>query len=256
MKQPLCKWTLINTRPLAMTTHFDQEFRRLGGTIISMPSLKIKPLPATWLNHMPLIEPCDYIIFTSRNAVIHALLNLAPHQIDQFKQTKVIAIGQATKKELSLHSVKVDNIPSKSDSEHLLKLSELTNICNKRVIIFKGIGGRPLLHEQLEKRGAQIEQISVYERVKFRPINMSWQKLKKANAILFTSVEGMINALEWLSKYDNVWVMNITCIAFSERIARKARALGMKNTITLENGDVINTLLAKGKPHGSEIQKK
>ena len=54
--------------------------------------------------------------------------------------------------------------PLRFDSEALLELPQLTDVNGRRVIIFRGDGGRELLGETLAARGASVEYVSCYRR--------------------------------------------------------------------------------------------
>jgi uroporphyrinogen-III synthase len=56
--------------------------------------------------------------------------------------------------------------PLRFDSEALLELPELTAVAGKRVIIFRGDGGREVLGDTLKARGAAIEYVTCYRRAR------------------------------------------------------------------------------------------
>ena len=95
--------------------------------------------------------------YLSANAVnkamdlISKLRSLPPH-------LKMAAVGKGTADTLKHYGASEVLIPTgQFDSEALLKQEELQNIAGKRIVIFRGNGGRQLLGDILTQRGAILD---------------------------------------------------------------------------------------------------
>lgn len=109
----------------------------------------------------------DLIIFTSANAV-----RFGAPLLDQARDLTLAAIGPATARALNQAGYRVAVQPlshAASDSEGLLDHPRLEHIAGRRVLIVKGAGGRPLLEQELARRGAQVLTAEVYRRLPASP---------------------------------------------------------------------------------------
>lgn len=75
-----------------------------------------------------------------------------------------LGVGQKTAHVLSKACKQKVNYPQVSDSEHLLKLTELNGVENKSILILRGNGGRELIRDSLLNRGAQVSYCETYRR--------------------------------------------------------------------------------------------
>ncbi len=108
------------------------------------------------------IDQYDLVLFVSPNAVHYGsslLDGRTPGQI------RIGAVGRATAEALGSTGVEVDLVPTRCyDSEGMLALPELNRMSGRRVLIVRGDGGRALLGDTLEQRGAQVDYAEVYQR--------------------------------------------------------------------------------------------
>lgn len=80
---------------------------------------------------------------------------------------RIAAIGKGSAKVLAQYGVQNVITPKqKFDSEALLELPELQAITGKRIVIFRGDGGRELLDDELARRGARYEYAECYRHQK------------------------------------------------------------------------------------------
>ena len=92
--------------------------------------------------------------------------------------TRICAVGGATAREASLLlDLPVLSPSAGSGSEALLQMPELADVANRKVAIFRGEGGRKLLAEELQRRGAQVAYCEVYRRVRTPDAAASLQQI-------------------------------------------------------------------------------
>ncbi|PCF96208.1 uroporphyrinogen-III synthase [Vreelandella nigrificans] len=109
-------------------------------------------------------------------------------------------------------------------SEALLSLASLKTLTHQRVLLVAGEGGRTLLTETLEARGAEVTRVEVYRRVYQPPSPTMQQRLISGDyrALIATSGE----LLEHLAKWCNQAALNQPLIVSSHRLAKLAGKLG------------------------------
>jgi uroporphyrinogen-III synthase len=180
----------------------------------------------TALQHQ-LITPI--LIFVSVAAVEFAN-KLKP--ITSWSQEKVIAVGSATLQ--ALKALGVDAImPERHDSEGLLALAPLQNVETKNVLIIRGDGGRELIAEELSDRGASVHYFESYRRVwrnSSIDVIKTWQQ-QQINCILVTSNALLEFIVNLIKDSDTYWQEDCIWLVASNRIANKAKSLGLKRVI-------------------------
>jgi uroporphyrinogen-III synthase len=115
------------------------------------------------------------------------------------------------------------------DSEALLALPQLADVAGRRIVIFRGNGGRPLLGDTLAARGAVVEYAECYRRVvpqlDAAPLLDAWQR-RRIDAVTITSGEGLRNLFDGVGQSGRPLLQKTPLIATHRRIADAARAWG------------------------------
>lgn len=200
-----------------------------------LPCMEIQPIAY----NTPKISTNDVMIFTSQAAV-------------EFYRgafsSNVFAIGPAT--QLALRNKQVAaSLPVDFNSESLLKVTELQQIKNKSILIVCGENPRLLLSEILQQRGAIINFIYCYRRVKPTYTAEKLQKItqKKFKCIVSNSSESLAN-LNALFSQQLDWLHQQQLLVSSAHMARQATELGFskaawtaKNTTDQAIVDVLAT---------------
>ena len=114
-------------------------------------------------------------------------------------------IGPATAAAVAAAGRVVDIQPGDGyDSEHLLAEDRLQDVAGKCIRIIRGRSGRELLADELKKRGATVEYLSVYERRQpaldtdtRADLERQWRQ-GHINVVTAMSVESFINLVELL----------------------------------------------------------
>jgi uroporphyrinogen-III synthase len=216
--------------------------RAAGGAPVLFPALAI--LDAEDLQPvLALIERLDVFdlaIFISANAVNKAL------DLVQARRTwpaglRVATVGRGSERELQRRGFAAVIAPAERfDSEALLDLPELKDMQGKRVVIFRGHGGRDLLGDTLSARGAAVEYAECYRRVRpqadVAPL-LDLAARHELDAFTVSSSEGLANLYDMLGEAGRQWFAQTPLFAPHERIAAAARALGVQTVVLTGPGD-------------------
>lgn len=191
------------------------------------------------------LSPNPIVIFVSVPAVNYAHLSWP---LQHWQYHSVIAVGTATKKALQQYGLDQVVCPIEHNSEGVLALPELTEVNGRQIIIIRGNGGRELIAETLIRRGAKVNYLESYQRIWLslpRDIPQQWQA-KQINCMVITSNALLERIIEVLAPLDEFWQKSCLYVVASERIAAKAKALGLHRVINARGADdqaITGTLL-------------
>lgn len=178
-------------------------------------------------------------MFVSPNAARHAIEAMAPAVIPS--GLRIFAPGPGTADVLRDLGVARVTVPEERfDSEGLLALPELADVRGRRIVIFRGEGGRELLADVLRERGALVEAIPCYRRVKPKqspqPL-IDLQQNGHLDGIVLTSSEGVRNLAELLGGHAAQIFEGAVVFTSHPRIAAAARAAGSRKVVETGTGD-------------------
>lgn len=227
---------ILVTRPQAQAEHLASLIEAAGGEAVRFPVVEILA-PADSRPLLALIERLhefDLAIFISPNAVNRAL-NLIKARRDWPARVAIACVGKGSAKELKHFGLTPAVVPrGRFDSEALLDEPQLKTVSGKKIVIFRGDGGREVLAHTLTDRGASVEYAECYRRVKPKldtsPLLHRWAR-GEVNVVTLTSVEGLRNLYDLLGKLGQQWLVKTPTVVVSERIADVCRELGFKDEI-------------------------
>lgn len=254
--QPMSETSLehirvIVTRPQAQAQELAQDLKTLGAEALSIAGLEIRPMPDTWSVRQQFqnLDTYQHVIFTSVNAV-HFGMQWIDRYWPQWPQAvDCYSVGPGTAKALTAHHLE-SCLPTRFSSEGLLELPALLSVSGARVLIVKGQGGRSLLKETLEARGALVDCAELYQRVCPKPDAVivsqldTWLRQAQPVFLLLSSIEIMQNLKAQLQPCWNE-LRKCLVLAVSERVAQAAHQEGFQYVHVLSgptNDEVINTL--------------
>jgi uroporphyrinogen-III synthase len=220
---------ILVTRPARQARELCRLIEAAGGQAMVFPLLEIVPAAnPSELAALPL-QDYDLAIFVSVNAVEMAL----PH-LPRLPPLAVAAVGEGTAKALRQAGWPPSIVPERQfDSEGLLALAELQadRVAGKKVLIFRGEGGREALAEGLRQRGAEVEYVEVYQRrlPRVDPALHPWIERGGIDVIVITSSEGLRNLPRLLNA--PAWLFGTTLLLGSERIRQAALDFGFHGSI-------------------------
>lgn len=237
---PLRGRTILVTRPAHQASVLTQLIEQAGGKIVLFPAIAIEPpldpQGAALLLHE--IASYDFVIFTSANAVEQAFI-LAPGLATGLR--KAFAIGMATAQALRSHGVKEAIVPEDgADSEAVLRMPELEDVRDRHGLIVRGEGGRGLLAQTLEQRGAQLRQAECYRRA--RPsgdpsdLLVQWRS-GGIDGVVAMSAETLNNLWDMIGEPGHELLLATPLFVPHPRIAEAATRLGMADVAITDSGD-------------------
>ncbi len=229
---------ILIARPREQGAALALQLQQQGAETLLLPTIEIRPEPDNsalrqcFLN----LDQYQHIIAISAHAAQVGL-----QWVDQYWPQLPLAIhwyavGHKTATMLNQEDIQVITSSTGNNSEALLNLPELTQLQNERVLILRGVGGRELLKQQLEQRGAVVDYAELYHRA--LP-TYSDDELRRALVdfspdILVTLSGETLHNLVMLSQNSNITLTNKVVLVPSERVAEQARSLGF-NRIWIAN---------------------
>jgi len=243
---PLAGCGIAVTRPAAQAEALMDMIRAQGGNPIPFPLLEIVPLEDyTAFEHViSSLEDYNWAIFISTNAVEHGL----PYVLKSGgwpDKLRCAGVGPATAKALAGFGITQVLVPAQRyDSEGLLALPEMQSMVGKRIVIFRGEGGRELIAETLRARGAQVVYAECYRRrnpqADAGDLPRLWQN-NQLHAIIVTSSEALRSLLALADDGTANWLRATPLYANHPRIGELVRERGLQ--ICIANGSDDEAML-------------
>ena len=248
MPAKLADTSILVTRPVGQSAVLARLIRDAGGAPVLFPALEIEPVMVAQmesaLNRLALF---DLVIFVSANAVRFGL----PHIQERGglpARAGVAAVGSATAAELKKFGVRNIILSQQGfDSEALLGELAAMSMDRARTLIVRGQGGRAFLGERLRSRGALVEYLECYRRVKPERDMRDLQSRLGTQAIdacVATSSSIVENLFEMAGASGRAWLCSVPFFVAHPRVAASAFSRGVRCVFVAGNGDeaLINGL--------------
>lgn len=242
LERPLSGKRIVVTRPEHQAGALSQLIRDAGGEPVLFPLLEILDVedPRPLLDVIARLPSFDLAIFISPNAVNKAMSLIAAHG-GLPAGIRVATIGKGSAQALRHFGVRDVIAPEgRFDSEALLERPELHAVAGKRIVVFRGDGGRELLGDTLIARGASVQYAECYRRSRpgqgVAPLLELWAH-DELSAITATSSEGLRNLFDMVGKSGQQWLRKTPLFVPHDRIAETARELGLGSVVLTAPGD-------------------
>lgn len=225
---------VLVTRPQTQAENLVHLIQARGGEAIRFPVIEIVEPQDTQalLAVIDRLKDFTLAIFISPNAVNRAM-NLIQARGGLTPALRVACVGRGSARELKHFGIENVIVPQgRFDSEALLELPELQAVKGKRIVIFRGDGGRELLGDTLRARGAGIEYAECYRRVRpntdTTPLLRRWAR-GEIDIVSVTSVDGLHNLYDMVGKAGQHWLIRTPTVVIGERMVEVCRELGFKS---------------------------
>ena len=242
---PLAGRRILVTRPSGQAAGLSALIRRAGGEPLEAPAIEIRALadPDPFYALADRLETFDIAVFVSRNAVRKAmeLLQARRGAKPWPAHLRLATVGSGSRDELEARGFAgVIAPPAQADSEALLALPDFADVAGKRIVIFRGVGGRALLGETLRARGARVEHAACYRRelpeAGAAQLALAWAE-GPVDAVTVSSGEGLANLLEMLGAEGARRLAQAALFVPHPRVAEEAARLGLGQAIVAGPGD-------------------
>ncbi len=235
---PLAGLKIVITRPRDQAMQLAQRIEQAGGIPMLFPLLDIAAVQDTKTLHEQISRLAQFAlaIFISPNAVNYGIA--AIRAVGDIPPELIIAtVGQGSAK--ALRELGIANViapTERFDSEGLLALPELQNVNGRRVMIFRGDGGRELLGDTLKARGATVEYAACYQRSKPQQ-DAGMLLATRPDAITVTSSEALGYLWNMLDDKAKGVLRDTPIFLPHARIAELAREQGWLQVQLTASGD-------------------
>lgn len=249
---------IVVTRPQAQAEPWAERLRTMGAETSVISLLEIVPVSEETQiraikNRILDFDLYSKAIFVSQNAVEHGFEWLENYWPQLPTRVDFFAVGETTAKQLQERGVKVTDLAQSQSgamtSETLLQSPELQSVAGEKIVIFRGLGGRPHIGEVLSARGAQVDYCELYERLLPPESGHAFAKLLTNNLHHMVVVLHSGEALENLQKIvrqmtvsPQANMVNIHLLVPSQRIFELAKTAGFIYVSAAQNATETSML--------------
>lgn len=204
---------VVVTRPRHAAEPLAAELMREGARVFVFPALAVEDIEPSPAGQAALarLPQADLAVFVSANAAQRGLA-AARRGGPWPARVRVAAIGEATAAALRNEGfAHVISPVGRHDSDALLERPELQAVEGLHIIVFRGVGGRERLRQGLQARGARVDYVECYRRVRPAadpaPLLEAWAR-GEVHAVSVLSAETLENfvalagpeAAPWLAR--------------------------------------------------------
>jgi uroporphyrinogen-III synthase len=227
---------VLVTRPVDQAEPLCRLIKAAGGEALRLPTLDIRepdPRDAVRLNAaIDTLETYDLAVFISVNAVTRGM-ELIRARRPWPAAVELATVGASSARALAGFGLSVDLMPAHQfNSEALLAMKELQDMRGKRVVIFRGNGGRDVLRDVLIRRGAEVDYVEVYRRacpaIDPDAIAHLWQP-GAVDLITITSNESLRNLHDMAGSQGRRLLQEMQLVVISQRQVTLAAELGFRH---------------------------
>ena len=202
------------SRHLPENSSFREKLASFGSFIIQdEPLIDLKPIPFS------IIEPCDWIFFSSKNAVSFFFKQIKTLSIKIPTSVKWGAIGLATAKELLTYQITADYSGNGNPEEVGISFSTL--VTGKKVLFPSAKNSRESIQQFIKNEALEIINLSIYDNLPKSDFD-----IVPSDIYVFTSP---LNVIAYSKKHD---LSDKNCIAIGESTAKQLKNSGALSIMT------------------------
>jgi uroporphyrinogen III methyltransferase/synthase len=278
--RPLHGRRVIVTRARAQASGLTKRLRGLGAEVVELPAIRIEPLldrdevrsAVEGIGEYALICVTSpngaHLLFEALGAIGLDARALAKPENQQVgpgefgaeskpghgppdrgqaglrQGTAVAAIGPGTARALAAHGIAADIVPGRFVAEELVEALDEVEVSGRRVLVARAAEARDVIPEYLERRGAEVDVVALYETVREEPDAEAVAAAQDADYITFTSSSTVRNLTEALGER---FPSDARIVSIGPVTSEAARGAGLEVHVEAKRHDIeglVATLLA------------
>jgi uroporphyrinogen-III synthase len=201
------------SRSLPENSQFREKLVPFGSIIIQdEPLIDLTPIPFS------AIEPCDWIFFSSKNAVSFFFKQIKSLAIKIPTTVKWGAIGLATAKELLNYQITADF--SGNGNPEVVGISFSTLVTGKKVLFPSAKNSRESIQQFIKNEASEIINLSIYDNSPKSDFDIA-----PSDLYVFTSP---LNVIAFSKKYN---LSDKNCLGIGETTAEQLKSSGALNVL-------------------------
>ncbi len=228
---------ILVTRTEPGASEFVEALRRAHYLAVACPVLEIQRVDDLAVHEaIAALDRFDVAVCVSGHAVRFAL-ELIDAVWKQRPDLTWIAVGDTTARALAQRGIAALH-PATESSEGILALAPLSRVVGQRVLICAGRGGRPLLAEELSRRGAAVTSLQLYERI---PTSVERAARQIAEADTIGAV--IVSSGDGARAFARLWRVvggdeRVVVVAPSPRVAAELKVLKFQRIVVSDGAGV------------------
>jgi len=244
---------VLVTRPAGQADGLCEVLQALGYKVTHQPLLELQAteeFTAVQRRQLQELDTYQHVVFVSANAVHFGMDAIESYWPQLPVGLAWYAVGSRTAALLNGFGLEVHSPLQNMSSEGLLAHPMLQNVSGHSVLIIRGVGGRTTLQDELERRGARVQNFECYRRScpeLARGEMASLLDKEQIEVILLSSGEGFTNLLALLSPQETTKFRDISLIVPSARVADVAKQSGFVRVEVAANATDDAMLAALGR---------
>ena len=225
--------------------------------ILALPLLTIVPKsdPKVAAAIRTAMQTADLAVFVSPNAIECTMRLLGDDwQAIAQRPIPIGVVGQSSRHALERHGIGIEaNLPTpiwmptnpaQWDSEGLWDAIQprFPSWVGRRVVVFRGDGGREWLADQMQSARAQVQAIAVYSRIPLSESSPQWEKILDGSSDdtlwILTSSEAVRHLGAVLKQHGRLdYLASASALCSHHNIARSAKEIGFATVLECHSGD-------------------
>lgn len=203
--KPLFGKKILVTRPKHQSMGLSRLLEREGAQVLETPTIEIVERSGEVNRVIKKLADYDWLVFTSANGVSAFYQGLVNKGLDSriLYPVKVCAIGPATAQALASWGIRADLVPSEYSTTGILAGMKGRTIRGKSFLLVRADIATSELEEELKKKGASVERLSVYKTVLASKMDKEVKNeltCGKVDIIVFTSASTVKGFCKLLGK--------------------------------------------------------